>query len=57
MPLAIPQASAMTFFAEPPISHPTTSVLVYGRKYRVLNALCSVTARASSAQAITVAAG
>src|SRR5699024_4741675 len=32
MPVATPQARAMTFLHAPPISQPTTSVLVYGRK-------------------------
>ena len=31
-PAAMPQASAMTFLVAPPISQPTTSVLVYGRR-------------------------
>ena len=33
MPSAIPTASAMTFFTAPPSLTPTTSTLVYGRKY------------------------
>ena len=33
MPSAMPTASAMTFLTAPPSSQPTTSVLVYGRKY------------------------
>ncbi|MCY1239061.1 hypothetical protein D9M72_518340 [compost metagenome] len=32
LPSQIPTASAMTFFTMPPISTPTTSVVVYGRK-------------------------
>ena len=38
MPCAMPHASAMTFLTAPPSSHPTTSVLVYGRKYGVAQA-------------------
>ena len=53
----MPQASAMTFLHAPPTSAPMTSALVYGRKYPVDSARCSVTARPESAQATTVAAG
>ena len=57
MPCPMPQASAMTFFTAPPSSQPTTSVLVYGRKYAVLQSFCTAAARASSTQATTVAVG
>ena len=55
--MAIPHTNAMTFLVAPPISHPTTSVLVYGRKYGVENASWRRAARSSSEHAITVAAG
>jgi hypothetical protein len=57
MPRTIPQASAMTFFTAPPSSQPTTSRLVYGRKYPVAAACCTSTARSMSRQATTVAVG
>ena len=47
----------MTFFTAPPSSQPTTSVLVYGRKYGVWQAAWSRWATASSVQATTAAAG
>lgn len=53
----MPDASAMTFLHAPPTSAPMTSALVYGRKYPVENARCSVTARPESLHAMTVAAG
>ena len=56
-PAAIPLASAMTFFTEPPNSAPTTSVPVYGRKYGDRQARWTISALPSSAQAIRVAAG
>ena len=56
-PAAIPQASAMTFLHAPPTSAPMTSALVYGRKYPVVSARCSATARPESVHATTVAAG
>ena len=47
----------MTFFTAPPSSQPTTSVLVYGRKYGVWQAAWSRWATPSSVQATTAAAG
>ena len=57
IPLAMPTASAMTFFTAPPTSTPNTSVFVYGRKYVVRQTCCSFSATPSSAQATTLAAG
>ena len=56
IPLAIPTASAMTFFTAPPSSQPTTSGLVYGRKYGAWQEPCSSLAASSSGQATTEAA-
>src|SRR5699024_3010279 len=55
-PVATPQAKAMTFLHAPPISQPTTSVLVYGRKYGAETACWTAIARCSSGHAMTVAA-
>src|SRR5205814_9609424 len=52
---AIPYASAITFFTAPPSSQPTTSSLVYGRKYRVVTAFCTTAARTGSVHATTEA--
>ncbi len=57
MPSAMPTARPMTFLTAPPSSQPTTSVLVYGRKYGVWQAACRRWATASSVQATTAAAG
>ena len=56
-PTAIPDAKAMTFLQAPPTSVPTTSLLVYGRKYPLFSMRCSATARPESLHATTVAAG
>src|SRR5439155_22387028 len=57
IPAAIPTASAITFFTAPPSSQPTTSPLVYGRRYGVVQACWTAAALAWSTQATTVAAG
>ncbi len=57
MPSAMPTARPMTFLTAPPSSQPTTSVLVYGRKYGVWQAAWSRRATSSSVQATTAAAG
>ena len=57
MPSAMPTARAMTFLTAPPSSQPTTSALVYGRKYGVVQASWSRTHASSSEQATTLAAG
>ncbi len=57
MPSAMPTARPITFLTAPPSSQPTTSVLVYGRKYGVWQAVWSRLATTSSVQATTLAAG
>src|SRR5581483_180833 len=56
-PTAIPTASATTFLYAPPISHPRTSVEVYGRNVGECIRSWSRQATDSSAQATTDAAG
>ena len=51
----MPYASAMTFLTAPPSSQPTTSSLVYGRKYRVAIARCTSVVRSASMPATTLA--
>ncbi len=56
-PTATPFAIAITFLTDPPSSVPTTSGLVYGRKYGVRQACWTRRAVSASVHATTVAAG
>ena len=56
-PSLTPAARAITFFNAPPTSIPTTSWLVYTRKYSVLNSSCTLDATAKSSAATATAVG
>src|SRR6202000_944353 len=56
-PAALPHEIWITCLQAPPTSVPTTSLLVYGRKYPVFSIRCTATARPESLHATTVAAG